>query len=892
MKTAEIRRRFLDHFEKAGHTVVPSAPLLFDDPNLLFVNAGMVPFKPYFLQQETPPFHRATSVQKCVRTLDIEEVGKTTRHGTFFQMNGNFSFGDYFKEGAIQHAWGLITGSVDDGGLGIDPDTIWVTVLDGDDEARELWKQVAGLPDERIQARGLLDNYWHMGVPGPGGPCSEIYVDRGPEFGPDGGPVVDEDRFLEIWNLVFMQEEITNVRAKDDFDVVGPLPSKNIDTGMGLERVAYLLQGKHNLYEIDEVFPVIAKASELTGRTYGENHDDDVRFRVVADHVRSGLMLMGDGVTPGNEARGYVLRRLLRRAVRSMRLLGYDDPALPQLLPVSLEQMKASYPELEADFARIESVAYAEEDAFRRTLDKGTEIFESAAAEVKQAGGTGLSGSAAFTLHDTYGFPIDLTLEMASEQGLDVDADGFRALMAEQRARAKADAKAKKGSHADTTVYRGVLDANGPTDWLAYSTLTTESRVLAVIQEGQGVPALSAGSNGGVGEVVLDRTPFYAESGGQHADAGTIVWDAPGSGQGSAEVLDVQRPVKGLVVHQVRVTSGELTPDTAVEALVDPEWRLGARQAHSGTHVVHAALREVLGPTALQSGSFNRPGYLRLDFGWNGALSSQQLHDVEDVSNRALRQDLPVSAHLMTLREARDFGALALFGETYGEQVRVVEIGGPWSRELCGGTHVERSSQIGTVVVTSDGSVGAGNRRIEALVGLEGFAYLARERDVVRQLTDILKTQPDDVPGRVQDLVERLKALEKESEKLKAAQLLGAAGDIAASAVDVAGVAFVGHRATGAGGGDVRTLALDVRGRLQGPGVVVVIGDAGGKPSAVVAVNPAAQERGISANDLIGVVGPVIGGRGGGKADVAQGGGTDVDQIPAALAAAEAALRG
>jgi len=890
MKTAEIRQRFLTHFEKAGHTVVPSAPLLFDDPNLLFVNAGMVPFKPYFLGQETPPWKTATSVQKCVRTLDIEEVGKTTRHGTFFQMNGNFSFGDYFKAGAIEHAWGLITGSLDDGGLGFSPDDVWVTVLESDDEARGLWREIAGLPDERIQSRGLLDNYWHMGVAGPGGPCSEIYIDRGPEFGPDGGPVVDEDRFLEIWNLVFMQEEITDVVSKEQFNVVQPLPNPNIDTGMGLERVAYLMQGKHNLYEIDEVFPVIAKAAELSGRDYGANHVDDVRFRVVADHVRSGLMLMGDGVTPGNEARGYVLRRLLRRAVRSMRLLGFDDPALPQLLPVSLEQMKASYPELETDFARIEQVAYTEEDVFRQTLDKGTQIFESAAVEVKNAGGTSLSGQQAFTLHDTYGFPIDLTLEMAEEQGLAVDADGFRSLMAEQRARAKADAKAKKGSHADTTVYRGVLDDNGPTDWRAYTTLTTESNVIALISEGVGAPALSAGS---VGEVVLDRTPFYAESGGQHADAGVLVWSANGSGAGRAEVLDVQRPVKGLVVHQVRVLDGELTVGTGVEAAVDPEWRVGARQAHSGTHVVHAALREVLGPTALQSGSFNRPGYLRLDYGWNSALSPQQMHDVEAVSNRALREDLPVSAHLMSLPEARDFGALALFGETYGDEVRVIEIGGPWSRELCGGTHVERSSQIGTVVLTSDGSVGAGNRRVEALVGIEGFEYLARERDVVRQLTEILKTQPDDVPGRVRDLVDRLKVLEKESDKLKAQQLLGAAADVAASAKDLNGVAFVGHHAAGAGGGDVRTLALDIRGRIQDrPVVVVVIGDAGDKPSAVVALNPGAQDRGLSANDLIGVIGPVLGGRGGGKADVAQGGGTDVSAIPAALAAAEAAVRG
>ncbi|TXL62968.1 alanine--tRNA ligase [Aeromicrobium terrae] len=881
METAEIRRRFLAHFENAGHTVVPSAPLLFDDPNLLFVNAGMVPFKPYFLQQETPPFDRAASVQKCVRTLDIEEVGKTTRHGTFFQMNGNFSFGDYFKEGAIEHAWNLVTGSLEDGGYGIDPDTIWVTVLESDDEARELWRKVAGLSDERIQSRGLLDNYWHMGIPGPGGPCSEIYVDRGAEFGPDGGPVVDEDRFLEIWNLVFMQEEITNVRAKDDFDVVQPLPSKNIDTGMGLERVAYLLQDKHNLYEIDEVFPVIEKAAELSGRRYGADHEDDVRFRVVADHVRSGLMLIGDGVTPGNEARGYVLRRLLRRAVRSMRLLGYEDPALPELLPVSLGKMKASYPELERDFARISQIAYAEEEAFRQTLDKGTQIFDVAAASAKQEGATQLSGERAFALHDTYGFPIDLTLEMASEQGLSVDEDGFRALMSEQRARAKADAKSKRGQHADTSVYRAALDANGPTDWQAYTTLTTESRVLALLAEGGSVPALGAGT---VGEVVLDRTPFYAESGGQNADAGTISWDG-----GRAEVLDVQRPVRGLVVHHVRVLDGELTVDATVEAQVDPEWRLGARQAHSGTHVVHAALREVLGPTALQSGSYNRPGYLRLDFGWNGALSREQLHDVEEVSNRALREDLPVSAAVMPLAQAKEIGALALFGETYGEDVRVVEIGGPWSRELCGGTHVDRSSQIGTVVLTSDSSVGAGNRRVEAVVGIEGFQYLARERDLVQQVSTLLKTSPTDVPAQVQKLVDRLKAAEKELEKLKSAELVGAAADIANAAVDVNGIAFVGHRAEGAGGGDVRSIALDVRGRLQGrPAVVVVIGTGGDKPSAVVAVNDAAQERGLSANDLIGVIGPHIGGRGGGKADVAQGGGTDLGGIEAALTAAQA----
>ncbi len=642
METAEIRRRFVAHFERHGHTVVPSASLLLDDPNLLFVNAGMVPFKPYFLGQETPQWDRATSVQKCVRTLDIEEVGKTTRHGTFFQMCGNFSFGDYFKEGAIRFAWELVTGSQDDGGYGFDPEKIWVTVLPSDTEAKQLWHDIAGLPYERIQERGLEDNYWNMGVPGPGGPCSEIYIDRGPEYGPDGGPNADEDRFLEIWNLVFMQESLSTVRSKADFDVEGPLPAKNIDTGMGLERVAYLLQGKDNLYEIDEVFPVIEKAAELTGRTYGENAEDDVRFRVVADHVRSALMLINDGVTPGNEARGYVLRRLLRRAVRSMRLLGYDGHALRELMPVSRDRMKKSYPEVETGWERISRVAYAEEETFRKTLEAGTQIFDNAVASVKESGGSVLAGAQAFALHDTYGFPIDLTLEMASEAGLSVDEAGFRSLMAEQRERAKADAKCKKGQHADTGVYRGILDEHGPTDWLAYETLETESRALALLVGGAPATSLAQGE---VGELVLDRTPFYAESGGQAADAGIIEVDGA-----RLEVLDVQRPVRGLVVHQVRVVDGELVlgSGSALHAQVDPEWRLGARQAHSGTHVVHAALREVLGPSALQSGSYNRPGYLRLDFGWTTAARRPPrllgLHDPARGQglgrHRAVRRDL------------------------------------------------------------------------------------------------------------------------------------------------------------------------------------------------------------------------------------------------------------
>jgi alanyl-tRNA synthetase len=886
MDTAEIRRRFLAHFEAAGHAVVPSASTLADDPNLLFVNAGMVPFKPYFLGQETPPFDRATSVQKCIRTPDIEDVGKTTRHATFFEMCGNFSFGDYFKEGAIELAWSLVTNSVEEGGYGLDKDRLYPSVLVGDEEAIGLWMKVTGLPRERIVQLGPKENYWSMGVPGPGGPCSEILYDRGPEFGPDFDvatlgpdmPVELEDRLLEIWNLVFMQDDLSAVRSKSDFDIAGSLPKKNIDTGMGLDRVALLLQGKKNMYEIDIVYPVIARAEELTGKKYGVDRADDVRFCVVADHVRSSMMLIGDGVTPGNDGRGYVLRRLLRRAVRSMRLLGCEDRVLPELMPLSRDVMGPVYGNLVSDWERISQVAYAEEDAFRKTLQAGTQIFDTAASEVKTSGGTTLSGERAFALHDTYGFPIDLTLEMAAEQGLTVDEQGFRGLMAEQRERAKADARAKKGAHGDTAAYRGVFDEFGPTEWLAYETLETESKPLALLSGGLPVTRLAEGE---VGELVLDRTPFYAESGGQVADAGTIVFDG-----GRLEVLDVQRPIKGLVVHQVRVLEGELDPGREVHARVDPEWRTGARQAHSGTHVVHAALREVLGPTALQSGSYNRPGYLRLDFGWTTSLSPEQVRDIELVSQQALRADLPVSWDYMTLEQAKEWGAIALFGETYDNtKVRVVEIGGPWSRELCGGTHVDHASQIGTVVVTGETSVGSGNRRIEALTGVEGFGYLARERDVVAQLTGLLKTQPDDLVSRVQGLTERLKSAEKELEKARLAQLLGASADLAAGATQVGPVKLVAHRADGAGGGDVRNLAMDVRGRLpQGePGVVVIIGQADGKVSVVAATNDEARARGLSAGELVRAVGPLLGGKGGGKDDVAQGGGTDASRIDEAL---------
>ncbi|MEU4192230.1 alanine--tRNA ligase [Kribbella sp. NPDC026611] len=880
METSEIRRRFLQYFEDRGHTVVPSAPLPSPDPNLLFNVAGMAQFVPYFVGQQTPPYARATSVQKCVRTLDIDEVGKTTRHGTFFQMNGNFSFGDYFKEQAIEFAWELVTKPQNEGGYGFDESVLYASVYYEDDEAIDIWKRVAGLPDDRIVRLGMKDNFWSMGIPGPCGPCSEILIDRGPEFGADRDWEAG-DRYLEFWNLVFMQNIRGEGGGKDGYEILGELPKKNIDTGLGLERVAYLLQGVDNMYEIDEIFPVIEKASELSGRKYGSEHVDDVRFRVVADHVRSALMLIGDGVTPSNEQGGYVLRRLLRRAIRSMRLLGYEDPSLVELLPTSLEQMKKSYPELEADFGRISQVAYAEEEAFRRTLTAGTSIFDVAVKETKAGGAHQLEGAKAFQLHDTYGFPIDLTVEMAAEQGLQVDTEGFKSLMKEQRERAKADARAKKAGHADTSGYRELRD-KGVTEFTGYQELATDSQVRGLLREGAVAEFAEPGETV---EVVLEKTPFYAESGGQIADEGLIVGDGL-----KLKVLDVQRPVKGLIVHRVEVVEGVLRPGTDVHAQVDHEWRVSACQAHSGTHVVHAALRQVLGPNALQSGSYNKPGYLRLDFAWSSALDPATRSEIEEVANLAVRQDLPVSAQYMTLPEARDWGALALFGETYDEQVRVVEIGGPWSRELCGGTHVKHSSQVGALAVTGESSVGAGVRRIEAFVGMEALHYLGRERALVRLLSENLKARPEELPAKVADLAERLRVAEKELQQIRAAQVLQAAAELASNPRDVFGVQYVGHRAPdGVNGGDLRKLALDVRGRMSNdkPAVIAVLSVNDGKPGIVIALNDTAREWRLKAGDLVRVAAEKLGGKGGGKDDVAQGGGTDASGADAALAAVE-----
>ncbi|MEW2355569.1 alanine--tRNA ligase [Spirillospora sp. NPDC029432] len=886
MESAEVARRFLGFFEERGHTVVPSAGLIAEDPTLLLVNAGMVPFKPYFLGQRTPPAVRMTSAQKCVRTPDIEEVGKTTRHATFFQMLGNFSIGDYFKEGAIPFAWELLTRPQADGGFGFPEEKLWVTVYTDDDEAAGIWRDKVGVPEERIQRRGLADNYWHMGVPGPGGPCSEIYYDRGPEYGREGGPVVDEDRYLEVWNLVFMQSQLSEVRTKVDFDIEGDLPAKNIDTGMGLERMAAILQGVDNIYETDTLWKVLDRAAELTGARYGRDQRADVSLRVIADHVRSGTMMVADGIRPGNEGRGYVLRRILRRSIRNLRLLGGEDAGLMhELTAVAVAAMGEQYPELVRTAANIHTVIDAEEDSFLQTLRTGTAIFDQAVTDTRKAGRTALAGDQAFKLHDTYGFPIDLTLEMASEQGLQVDEDGFRRLMAEQRDRAKKDAREKKTGNLDVSVLDELLSgAGGKVDFIGYTDVLGEGRVAGLLVNGANVAAAGEGAEV---EVVLDRTPFYAEGGGQLADHGVI---RTGNGA-EIEITDVQSPLPGLIVHRGRVRAGEARTGDTAQAEIDVTRRHAISRSHTATHMVHAGFRRALGESAAQAGSENSPGRFRFDFTASGAVPVSVLRDVEDEVNDVLINDLDVRAFHTSIDEARAMGALALFGEKYGDEVRVVEVG-DYSRELCGGTHVASSGQLGLVKVLGESSIGAGVRRVEALVGIDAFRFLAKESVLVNQLSEQMKARKEELPERISGVVARLRDAEKELERLRSQQVLAIAGALADGAADVNGIAFVGHRAPdGTGADDLRKLAVDVRGRLAArPAVVMVVGVPKDRPVVVIAVTEGARERGLKAGALVGVAAKTLGGGGGGKDDLAQGGGADAGAAGDAVAAVERAV--
>ena len=890
MLSQEISKRWIEFFEKRGHTVVPSASLISNEPGAMFTIAGMVPFIPYFLGRETPPFSRATSVQKCIRTLDIEEVGKTARHGTFFQMAGNFSFGDYFKEQAIPFAYELLTASQDEGGYGLDPERLWVTIYEGDNEAFDVWTKTVGFPEERIQRMGMKENYWSTGQPGPAGPDSEIFYDRGPAYGKEGGPAVDDDRYIEIWNLVFMQYQRGEGIGKEDFEILGELPKKNIDTGLGVERLAMLLQGVENFYESDQVRPVLDAASKLSGKKYhgsespeDPGYEDDVRMRVVADHIRSSLMLIADGVTPSNEGRGYILRRLMRRAIRAMRLLGVTEPCLPILFPASRDAMAGAFPYVADDFERISRIAYAEEKAFLHTIETGTERLEEAVATAKKDGSNSVSGAEAFALHDTYGFPIDLTLEMAAEAGVKVDEKAFRELMAEQRHRAQADAKAKKGSFADLSELRKLVDERGSI-FTGYTELRTETHLRALLKDGVSVPVAKAGDKI---EVVLDETPFYAEGGGQAADTGVI------TGNGFViDVQDVQQPVKGLSVHRAVVREGEAHPGAEVVAQVDVQRRRDGEKAHSGTHIVHAALHQVLGNEATQRGSFNKEGYLRFDFAWGESLSDSAKREVEEVANLAIRDNHEVIAREMPLAEAKALGAMSLFGEKYGNIVRMVEIGGEFSRELCGGTHVGTSSEIGSLTLLTEQSVGSGNRRVEALVGMNSFEHLAAERTLVNQLTGMMKVQSSaELPEKINQTLAKLKSAEKELEKLRREKLQAEAGKLLENAQTIGGVRVLTHHAGELDANGVRSLALDLRSRFGSEAAVVAVtGVANGRPVILVATNEGAREAGIKAGALVRLAASVLGGGGGGKDDVAQGGGQDASKVSEALDAIRNAI--
>ncbi|MFM7496073.1 MAG: alanine--tRNA ligase [Candidatus Nanopelagicus sp.] len=881
MNSAEIRSRWLKFFESENslnlsHTVVPSASLIADDPNLLLVNAGMVPFKPFFLGEVKPPYQRATSVQKCVRTLDIDEVGKTTRHASFFQMCGNFSFGDYFKEGAISLAWELLTKPIANGGYGFSEDKLWVTVYENDDEAAGIWEKKIGVPAKKIQRRGMADNFWSMGVPGPCGPCSEIYFDRGSEYGKEGGPIADEDRYLEVWNLVFMQNVRGQSGDKNSFPIIGELPAKNIDTGLGLERTAALLQGVENIYEIDTTKIILDKASAMTKVKYGKKEHTDVSLRVIADHARTAMMLIGDGVTPGNEGRGYVLRRMMRRAIRNMRLLGSEDLVINELMQSAISAMGAQYPELARESNRILAVAEAEEESFVQTLKSGTNIFDLAADQVKSSKGKSIAADTAFKLHDTFGFPFDLTLEMAREKGLEVDESGFRRLMDEQRQRAKADAKSKRSGHTDLSEYKTIIDKSGSTKFVGYENTSSEAKLTGLLVDGKFASEVNAGTEI---EVTLNQTPFYAEGGGQLADAGLIKL-ANGA---IIEVRDVQTPLPGLIVHRGFVKSGVVKNLQQVVAEIDAKRRVAISRAHTATHMVHKAFREILGETATQAGSENSPGRFRFDFPSTNAVAESVLNEVEARVNDLLISDLQVYAEVMSQDAAKKLGAMALFGEKYGDQVRVVSVG-DWAKELCGGTHVARSGELGLVKLLSESSIGAGVRRVEAIVGRDAYDFLAKEHLLLNSLTEVIKgARTEELPQKISDLVDKVKTLEKELASFRSAKAMESVGKLAGNAKKLGNFYLVIEKLEdGVSIEDLRSIATNLKSKNRSS-VVVLASINGDKPLLVAAVSDDAIKAGIRAGDLMKVGSAALGGGGGGKEDFAQGGGVNAGEIPKAF---------
>ncbi len=856
----ELRQSYLDFFVARDHVAVPSASLIPHDPTVLFTVAGMVPFKPYFVGDETPPYPRVTDSQKCVRAggkhNDLDDVGRTARHLVFFEMLGNWSFGDYFKEKAIPWAWEYTTET-----LGLDGERIWITVHTSDDEAEQIWHDVVGVPMSRIQRLGDKDNFWQMGETGPCGPCSELHLDRGPDFGPDGGPLADPEgnRFMEFWNLVFMQYD----QGPDGR--LTPLPKKNIDTGAGLERILCLLQGVESVWETDLLTPLIDKACSLTGRTYrpGDYDDrDSFAVRVLAEHARSSTMLVGDGVFPSNEARGFVLRRIIRRAIRYAYLLGTEQLVMPPLAEVAIDIMGNAYPDVARQRDFIVGVLEKEEERFRQTLRNGLTILESELTE----GTTELSGATAFALHDTYGFPLELTQEIAGEREVDVDVAGFEAAMAQQRERAKA-ARRTAGDDANLDAYREVVEEFGTTTFTGYTETSSEARVLAVIP--------SATDDGTV-ELFLDRTPFYAESGGQIGDTGTITTDS-----GTAEVTDTTFALPNVRRHTARVTEGSITPGQRATAAIDVARRDRIRRNHTGTHLLHHALRTVLGDHVKQAGSLVAPDRLRFDFSHYAPLTADEIERIEQIVNEETLANTPVRSFETTKDEAEEMGAVAFFGDKYGDVVRVLEAGP--SLEFCGGTHVHATGDIGTVKIVSEGSIGSNLRRIEAVTGEGSVALLQRDERVLNEAAKLVGVSADELVEGVQRRIDEARALADEVKALRAKLASGRAAELAASATD----GVVVERVDGLGVNELRELALTAR-NVDGTEVVVLIGASPtGGVGIVAAVKPGL---GIAASSLIRDAARAVGGGAGGKGDVATAGGKDPSAIDEALRIATKAV--
>jgi alanyl-tRNA synthetase len=855
MTADELRQAFLDFFATRGHTVVPSSSLIPNDPTLLLTSAGMVQFKPYMLGDEPAPWARATSVQKCFRTTDIDIIGTTTRHLTFFEMLGNFSLGDYFKDQAIPFAWELMTEV-----FGFDPERLWVTVFETDDEAERIWRDVVGVPPARIQRLGEEDNFWAMGPTGPCGPCSEIYFDRGPEWGPDGGPAHGgAERFTEVWNLVFMQYNRLSDGTLED------LPRRNIDTGAGLERLLAVMADQRSVFETDVLRRLVAAAESLTGRTYGADEKVDVSLRILAEHGRAMTFLVSDGVVPSNEGRGYVLRRVIRRAVRHAYQLGVERAVTPALVDAAVETMGTAYPDLVANGELIAQVLAREEERFRRTIARGLDLLDDLVAR------DDVRGDDAFYLHDTLGFPIELTEEIAAEHGRAVDRDGFASHMEAQRERAHG-ARARRGAATDPDVYREVLDQGGRTTFTGYREATTDgARVTGLVVGGARVDVVDG--EGTEVEVVLDRTPFYAEAGGQVGDTGEL--DGP---DGRVEVLDTVYGLPGtLVVHRGRVTSGRLAVGDTVVAAIDDERRRAIRRNHTATHLLHWALREVLGPHVKQAGSLVAPDRLRFDFSHHEAVPLATLREIEDLANHEVLTAAAVETIETTKRDAEQMGAVAFFGDKYGDQVRVLRAG-LRSLEFCGGTHVANLAEIGLIRIVSEGSIGANLRRIEALTGPEALAEVRRHDTLLDQAGQLLGVRADDVPERVERLLEQVRAQTRELSELRQARASGRAAELAAGAVD----RVVSARVDGQGADELKRLANAVRDAL-GSGVVILMGADGDKVGFVVTVSKDLQAEGVSAGTVAAAAAPLVQGGAAKNPEFVQGGGKNVAGIDDAL---------